>query len=85
MVLDHQTPFYRTKQDEDQDKGVMTIRLNAEERRVLEEIKAVFDIRSDGTALKLAAFKGWNVLQRTFGTDFLKWLASKDRTSRGVK
>jgi hypothetical protein len=76
-------PFYRTK--EVQDKGVMTIRLNDEERALLEDIKVTLDISSDGAALKLAAFKGWGVLQRTFGRDFLKWLADKDRQTRGVK
>ena len=76
-------PFYRTK--EVQDKGVMTIRLNEEERALLEDIKATLDITSDGAALKLAAFKGWGVLQRTFGRDFLKWLSDKDRQTRGFK
>ena len=73
-------PFYRTK--ENQDKSVMTIRLNDEERALLEDIKATLDITSDGAALKLAAFKGWGVLQRTFGRDFLKWLSDKERESR---
>ena len=76
-------PFYRKK--EVQDKGVITIRLNDEERQLVEDIKATLDITSDGAALKLAAFKGWNVLQRIFGRDFLKWLCDKDRQTRGVK
>ena len=77
-------PFYRTKQD-GQDKGIMTIRLNDEERAQLEDIKLILDISSDGAALKLAAFKGWGVLQRTFGRDFLKWLSDKNRQTRGFK
>jgi hypothetical protein len=73
-------PFYRkTTKQEGEDKLLMTL------RALLDEIKDVLDLSSDGAALKLAAFKGWGVLQRTLGRDFLKWLASKDRQSRGMK
>ena len=80
------TPFYRTHlKEEGEDKTHVTIRLNAEERASLDDIKLILDISSDGAALKLAAFKGWDVLQRTLGRDYLKWLADKERMTRGVK
>lgn len=76
-------PFYRTK--ESQDKGIISIRLNQEERAALEDIKQVLDIGSDATALKLAAFKGWGVLQRVFGRNFLRWLSDRERQNRALK
>lgn len=81
--LEANKPFYRKKAT--QDKGVISIRLNAEELELLEDIKQTLDIGSDGTALKLGCFKGWAVLQRTFGKDFLKWLCDKNRQNRALK
>jgi len=80
-------PFYRKtlKTGSEGDKLLLTLRLNKEERAFLDDIKETLDISSDGAALKLAAFKGWAVLQRTFGRDFLKWLSSKDRLTRNLK
>jgi hypothetical protein len=83
---DADKPFYRKNlKKEGGDKLLLTLRLNKEERALLDEIKDVLDINSDGGALKLSAFKGWLVLQRTLGKDTLKWLCSKERQSRGLK
>jgi hypothetical protein len=78
-------PFIKTNTDSVEDKNHVTLRFNSEERAILDDIKTILDIRSDGTALKIAAFQGWAVLQRTLGRDYLKWLADKDRQSRGFK
>jgi len=79
-------PFYRKNlKREGEDKLLLTLRLNAEERQALDDIKSILDISSDGGALKIVAFRGWDVLQRTLGRDNLKWLCSKDRQSRGLK
>lgn len=79
-------PFYRKNmRKEGEDKLLLTLRLNKEERAVLDEIKAVLDISSDGGALKIAAFRGWGVLQRTLGKDNLAWLCSQNRQSRGQR
>lgn len=80
-----ETPFYRKTVKLDDSKNIFTIRLNLEERAQLEIIKEALDLSSDGAALKLAAFKGWGVLQRTLGAETLRWLASKDRLTRGPK
>lgn len=69
----------------EEDKTHVTIRLNDDERAQLDDIKTILDIESDGTALKISAFKGWDVLQRTLGRDYLKWLADKNRLSRNLK
>lgn len=79
-----EAPFYRRNLDSEESRPI-SIRLNAEERVLLEDIKLVLDLSSDGAALKQAAFVGWNVLQRTLGRDNLRWLASKERVTRGVK
>lgn len=79
-------PFYsKYLKSGEEPKLLLTIRLNLQERALLDDIKETLDINSDGTALKLGAFKGWGVLQRTFGRDFLRWLASQNRLSRKPK
>lgn len=78
-------PFQLKNPAQGDDKTHVTIRLNQEERAQLDDIKKVLDIRSDGTALKIAAFQGWAVLQRTLGRDYLAWLSDKDRQTRGMK
>ena len=75
--------FYRKNlKDENEIKLLISIRLSPEERIELDKIKKILDIKGDSTALKVCAFKGWGVLQRTFGSDFLKWLSDKERESR---
>lgn len=79
-------PFYRKNlKDGEEVKLLFTIRLNEQERAKLEEIKQVLDINSDGSALKIACFQGWDVLQRTLGKDYLRWLCDKNRVARYAK
>lgn len=78
-----QSPFYRKKEEKGGD--IFTIRLNAEERATLEDIKRTFDLTSDGAALKMCAFIGWRVLHTTLGADNLRWISSGKRTSRGAR
>ena len=66
----------------EEDKLLLTLRLNPKERELLDDIKLILDISSDGGALKIAAFTGWNVLQRSFGRDNIKWLCDKNRLTR---
>lgn len=76
-------PFYRKNEAVGGDERLLlTIRLNAKERALLDEIKGTLDLTSDGGALKIAAFRGWAVLQRTLGADTIRWLSSKERLSR---
>lgn len=60
-------------------KDTFTVRLNDEERKMLEEIKDCLNVAQDGKALKIAARIGLNVLHNTFGRDFLRYLFKKDR------
>lgn len=78
-------PFYRKNLEVDLSSRPISIRLNDGERALLEDIKATLDLSSDGAALKQAAFVGWDVLQRTLGRENLRWLADKERRTRGVK
>ena len=55
------------------------VRLNAIEQAKLNKIKLIFDIQSDGTALKIAAFNYLIVLQRGLDPQYLAWLFKKDR------
>lgn len=66
--------------DEEKEEGdVISIRLNPEEKAWLEEIKEDFDVKSDGKALKFAAFVGKNVIQQAFGRRLLRFLFKKER------
>jgi hypothetical protein len=56
-----------------------TVRCNKEERAMLEELKEIFDISSDSTALKTAAEVGRNVLLHHFGRPLLRYLFKKER------
>lgn len=73
------------KSADNEPRLLLTLRLNAEERAQLDEIKEILDITSDGSALKICCFKGWDVLHRTLGKDYLRWLSDKNRLSRGLK
>jgi len=74
-------PFTRTKLDEEREEEgeTITVRLNEEERRLLEEIKEDLNIASDSKALKMSAFIGSNVLQGTFSRPVLRYLFKKER------
>jgi len=71
-------PFVNYSLDSDK-PDVFSVRLNKVERAWLEEIKTDLNIAQDGKALKICALCGKNVLQGTFGKDFLRYLFKKDR------
>lgn len=68
-----------TSYDLNKKKNVFTVRVNDEERKLLEELKEVLNVASDGKALKIGALVGLNVLHSTFTRPVLKYLFKKDR------
>ena len=73
-------PFRTYTLDEDKkSKDIFTVRVNKEERELLEQIKEDLNIKSDGKALKIAALIGKNVLHNTFTRPILKYLFKKER------
>lgn len=72
-------PFVRQTLGEKSKEDTFTVRVNDEERKMLEEIKEVLNIKSDGKALKIAARVGYNVLHTTFGRELLLYLFKKER------
>lgn len=72
---------YKLDEEKQNEKNtdLFTCRLNAEERKMLEEIKECLNIKSDSKALKISARVGLNVLQATFTKPILQYLTSKER------
>ncbi len=56
-----------------------TVRVNAEEQKLIEEIKKLLNLKNNGTALKVSARVGLNVLQTTFSADILRRLTDPTR------
>lgn len=52
----------------------LTVRINRAERILLNDIKGALRIHTDGTALKICARVGFNVLQGSIGIDILRYL-----------
>jgi len=79
-------PFraYSLKEEREPDKygRPISVRLNAEERAWLNEIKEDLDLKNDSRALKIAAFCGKNVLQAFFSRKILRYLFKKDRQKK---
>ena len=57
----------------------LTIRLNPEEQARLKDLKVMFSLHTDGTAIKLGMEAGYNVLHTLLGTQLLKRLTSERR------
>ena len=72
-------PFTRTHLGETPKVDSFTVRMNAEERERINELKKDLDIKGDSTALKELAFVGANVLQSLFPNGKLRYLFKKDR------
>ena len=75
-------PFrpYRLEEEKKGDKlRTFTISMNKSDEMVLRELKQLFDIKSDGEALKVSTRVALNVLRRTFGEDLIKRLFKKER------
>lgn len=60
------TPFIRMKLDEEERADVITVRLNQEERAILEEFKKKIKQNKDSTAFKLGFLTGANVIHTNF-------------------
>lgn len=73
-------PFIRQTLGDDPKADTFTVRLNPEERAMLEELKELLNVAQDSKALKIAARVGLNVLQRTFSKELLAYLFKKERT-----
>lgn len=56
-----------------------SIRLNAEEQQILKDLKQMFSIHTDGTAIKLSMRVGYNVLHSFLGSKTMKYITSERR------
>ena len=75
-------PFksYRLDEEKVEDKSeVITVRLNQQERKLLNEVKQILGISEDSKALKKGFFAGHFVLHSQFTEQFWKGLMRKER------
>ena len=73
-------PFRKYNLDEEGKKqDIVSVRLNPEERAILNKYKALFDVKSDGKMLKMGFIIGSNVLHRDFPPKILRYLIKGDR------
>lgn len=75
-------PFQSYTLDEErinQKSKTFTIRISKKDEAWIKELKHIFDIKSDGTVLKLAARAYLNVLHGQIPADILRYVARKDR------
>lgn len=78
-------PFVNYRLDEEKGKpDIFTVRVNKTERLWLNESKDCLNINRDSTALKLLAEIGKNVILRSFGAKFMKFLTSEKRIREEV-
>jgi hypothetical protein len=78
---DH-VPFESKRLEEDKadDKSlVMSIRINEQERLMIEQARKLLNVESDTKALKMIAEIGLNVIQATFGEKMLRYLSDSKR------
>ena len=83
------TPFrmYQSEEAIAKDKAksrTITIRLNEKEEKMIKDLKKMFSIHTDGTAIKLSMQIGYNVLQGFLGSKTMEYITS-DRRVRLVK
>ena len=82
MNFKDKTPFYPTRSEEEraQDtRETFTISINAEERLMLDQLKELLNIKSDGKALKIGATIGLNVILALFPAPIRNWLFNVNR------
>lgn len=72
-------PFRKYHLDEEGKQDIVSVRVNKEERDILNKFKALFDIKSDGKMLKMGFIVGTNVLHRDFPPKILRYLMRGDR------
>ena len=83
MTLEKE-PFRAYTLEEERGVGeIISVRLNAQERAILNEIKEDLNIRADSKALKIGAFVGLNVLHSLFSRKILRYLFKKERSKLG--
>lgn len=82
MTIEKQ-PFRAYTLEEDRTGEVISIRLNAEEREIINKIKETLNIKADSKALKIGAFVGLNVIHNTFTPKIAKYLFKKERVKLG--
>ena len=82
MILKND-PFVNQTLDQDREDDIVNVRLNAGDRKILGKFKELIAQPKDSTALKLALFYAWNVLQRDFTGDIkLKLSKRKVKSNR---
>ena len=70
----------RTEEERSEDKSVViSLRINEEEKALIEKAKKLLDIESDTKALKIMARIGLNVIQNTFSEEIVKYLSASKR------
>lgn len=81
----------RSEESRSEDKSwVISLRINEQEKAMLDKLRTLLDVESDTKALKMGAEIGLNVIQSVFGEKMLKYLsdAKRERKSdyeRGYK
>ena len=83
MAIDKE-PFRMYQSEEDIAKSKvksypLSIRLNAEEQKILKDLKQMFNLHTDGTAIKLAMQVGYNVLHGFLGIKTMQYITSERR------
>lgn len=73
------TPYYRTNLESNKERDQFTVELDAEERKALEEIKILFDIKSDSKALKLCLENAINSKNFNFNKETWLYILRSDR------
>lgn len=79
------SPFQRKHYKDEEDfvkSQTINVRLNKEERDLLDRIKMLLNTPHDGAALKRAASIGYNVLQGTIGPDTTAWFTNHSRVKQ---
>ena len=59
---------------------VISVRINAQERAILDQLKEDLNIKADSKALKIGALVGLNVLHSLFTRKILRYLFKKERS-----
>lgn len=75
-------PFVNYTLDEDkteQNSETLTIRINKEERILIDELKALLNFTQDAKVIKIALQTQINVVHSTFGAPNLRYISSSTR------
>ena len=74
--------MYQSEEDIIKQKAktwTISVRVNAKEQELIKEMKRILNIHMDGTALKICAKVGFNVLRSSFGDSILSYISSRNR------